>query len=122
MVDWAWYPFASHVVDWLSGSFDPLASVLFARGNLDSSCTFSYFSQSQSFSFQAEDSERSVVELGWKNFVDNLKNYWENCEGNLKSWIDDLKNYWNNRNDLHGLTVGGHCCVTSMRNLGDFSS
>ena len=61
-----------------------------------------------------------MVELGWKSFVDNL-NCWENCEGNLESWVDDWKNYWNDGN-LHGLTVGGHCCVGSMRNLGDFSN
>ena len=36
-----------------------------------------------------------MVELGWESFVDNLKNYWENCEGNLESWVDDWKNYWN---------------------------
>ena len=83
---------------------------------------FSYFSQSQSFSFQAEDSERRVVELGWENFVDNVKNCWENYEGDLKSRVDDWKNYWNDGSDLHGLTVDGHYFVGSMRNLGDFSS
>ena len=48
-----------------------------------------------------------------------MKNYWENCEGDLKSWVDDWKNYWNDGNGLHGLTIGGHCFVSSMRNLGD---
>jgi len=63
-----------------------------------------------------------MVELGWESFVDNLKNYWENCEDNLESWVDDWKNYWNDGSGLHGSTMGGHCCVGSMRNLGDFSN
>jgi len=29
------------------------------------------------------------VELGWGNFVDNVKNCWENCEDDLESWVDD---------------------------------
>jgi len=32
------------------------------------------------------------VELGWKSFVDNLKNWvdgWKNYDGNLKSRVDD---------------------------------
>jgi len=65
------------------------------------------------------------VELGWKNFVDNLKNWvdgWKNCDGNLKSWVDDWKNYWNVGSDLNDLTVSGHYCFGSMRNSGDFSS
>ena len=62
------------------------------------------------------------MELGWKNFVDNVKNCWENCEGDLESWVDDWKNYWNDGSGLHGLTVGGHYFIGSMRNLGDFSS
>ena len=40
LADWARYPFASHSVDWLIGSFEPLVSVLFAWANLGSSCTF----------------------------------------------------------------------------------
>ena len=78
-------PFASHFVDWLIGSFEPLASVLFTWGNLGSSCTFSYFSHNHSFSFQVEDSGREMVELGWKNFANSLKNWadgWENYNGN----------------------------------------
>ena len=63
-----------------------------------------------------------MVELGWENFVDNLKNCWENCEGDWKSWVDDWKNYWNDGSGLHGLTVGGHYFDGSMRNWGDFSS
>ena len=66
-----------------------------------------------------------MVELGWENFVDNLKNCWENCENcedDWKSWVDDWKNYWNDRSGLHGLTVSGHCCFGSTRNSGDFSS
>ena len=51
-----------------------------------------------------------------------MKNCWENCEGDLKSWVDDWKNYWNDGSGLHGLTVGGHCFVGFMRNLGDFSN
>ena len=51
------------------------------------------------FSFRVEDSGRKMVELGWENIVDNLKNCWENCEG-------DWKNYWNDGSGLHGLTVG----------------
>ena len=62
-----------------------------------------------------------MVELGWENFVNNLKNCWENCEGDWKSWVGDWKNYWNDENGLHGLIVGDRC-VGSMRNLGDFSS
>ena len=57
-----------------------------------------------------------MVELG------NLKNCWENCEGDWKSWVDDWKNYWNDGSGLHSLTVGGHYFDGSMRNLGDFSS
>ena len=34
------------------------------------------------------------MEFGWENFVDNVKNCWENCEGDLESWVDDWKNYW----------------------------
>ena len=48
-----------------------------------------YFSQSQSFSFLVEDSGRKIVELGWESFVDNVKNCWENFEGDLESWVDD---------------------------------
>ena len=44
-----------------------------------------------------------MVELGWENFVDNLKFCWENCEGDWKSWVDDWKNYWNDGSGLHGL-------------------
>ena len=39
------------------------------------------FSQNQSFFFLVEDSRRKIVELGWKSFVDSLKNWadgWEN--------------------------------------------
>ena len=65
------------------------------------------------------------MELGWKSFVDNLKNWmdgWESYDGDQKSWIDNWKNYQNDESDQHGLPVGGHCCAGSMRNLGDFSS
>ena len=62
-----------------------------------------------------------MVEFGWESF-DNLKNCWENCEGNLESWVNDWKNCWNDGSGLHGSTMGGHCCVGSMRNLDDFSS
>ena len=62
------------------------------------------------------------MELGWKNFVDNLQNCWENCAGDWKSWVDDWKNYWNNGSGLHDLTVGGHYFDGSMRNWGDLSS
>ena len=48
------------------------------------------------------------MELGWKNFVDNVKNCWENFEGDLKNWVDDWKNYQNDGSGLHDLTVGGH--------------
>ena len=40
----------------------------------------------------------------------------------MESWVNDWKNYWNDGSGLHGLTVGDHCCVGSMRNLVDFSS
>ena len=62
------------------------------------------------------------MELGWENFIDNVKNCWENCEGDLESWVNDWKNYWNDRSGLHDLTVDGYYFVSSMRNLGDFSS
>ena len=68
------------------------------------------------------------MELGWENFVDNWKNWvdgWKNCDSNLKSWVDDWKNYgydWNVGSDLNGLTLSGHCCFGSMRDLGDFSN
>ena len=58
------------------------------------------------------------MKLGWECFVDNLKNYWENCEGNLESWVDD----WNIGSGLNGLTLSDHYCFGSMRNSGDFSS
>ena len=45
-----------------------------------------------------------MVEPGWENFVDNLKIYWEKCEGDWKSWVGDWKNYWNDGSGLHGLT------------------
>ena len=51
-----------------------------------------------------------------------MKNCWENCEGALESWVDDWKNCWNDGSGLHGLTVGGHYFVSSMRNLDDFSN
>ena len=40
----------------------------------------------------------------------------------MESWVDDWKNYWNDGGGLHGLTMGGHYFVGSMRYLGDFSS
>ena len=79
----------------------------------------------QSFSFLVEDSGKKIVELGWKSFVDSLKNWaddWENYDGNQESWVDDWKNYWNDGSGLHDLTVSGHCYFGSMRNSGDFSS
>ena len=66
-----------------------------------------------------------MVKLGWENFVDSLKNWaegWENYDCSQKSWVDDWKNNWNDGSGLHGLIVGGHCFIGSMRNLGDFSN
>ena len=66
-----------------------------------------------------------MVELGWESFVGSLKIWadgWEKYDGNYKQWVDDWKNYWNDESGLHGLIVGGHCCVSSIRNLGEFSS
>ena len=40
----------------------------------------------------------------------------------MESWINYWKNYWNDGSGLHGLTIGDHCCVGSMRNLSDFSN
>ena len=97
---WACWEFLGFIIGWLCKvpfclSFYGLANWLIwpyslcivCMRDLGSSCTFPYFSQNQSFSFQAKDSERRAVELGWENFVDNVKNCWENCEGDLESWL-----------------------------------
>ena len=117
----AWLEFLGLVTSWLgkvllSVSLGELVNWLIWPSSLCIVCMreswffmyFLYFSQNQSFTIQVEDFGRKMVELGWENFIDNLKNCWQNCVGNLKSWVDDWKNYWDDGSGLHGSTVGGH--------------
>ena len=64
------------------------------------------------------------MKLGWKSCVDNYESWidWKNCDSNLKSWVYVWKNCDYDLDVRIDLTLSGHCCFGSIRNLSNFSS